>query len=224
MSDGGSSSEAAVEPGLSHERVGVFADALFAIAMTLLVVEIPRPPTALIQGDDDRMVMASRLWGFLTGNSGQFLAFVIAFLILWTAWRGHHRMFDQITRASSRILFLHVPLLIVVVLLPYSTGLIGDSVSNPLAICLFAAAVAALLLSEAALLWAVLADGVLRPGEDRRALRVRAFMLAATGLFWLLTAGLTWVMDGVPYLWLLNPLVGVVSQRLAGRGPRRPAR
>ncbi|MDR8415186.1 hypothetical protein MTP10_41445, partial [Nonomuraea sp. 3-1Str] len=42
-----------------------------------------------------------------------------------------------------RIMARHVPLLIVVVLLPYATGLIGESAGNPLTVCLFAGAVAA---------------------------------------------------------------------------------
>ncbi|GAA3190977.1 hypothetical protein GCM10010486_69890 [Nonomuraea roseoviolacea subsp. carminata] len=202
-----------VAAGMTHERVGAFVDAVFAIAMTLLVVEIHRPPAGVVEGDEPRLVMAARLWDFLSGNWTTWLAFVIAFLILWGVWREHHRTLDLVTRVSPRIMARHVPLLVVVVLLPYATGLIGESVSNPLTVCVFAAAVAALLFAQAALLRAILRDDVLRPGTDVAAMRVQAATLLTVGAFWLLTAGLTWLVEGVPLLWLLSPVVGAVSAR-----------
>ncbi|MBN6055055.1 DUF1211 domain-containing protein, partial [Nonomuraea sp. RK-328] len=201
------------EPGMTHERVGAFVDAVFAIAMTLLVVEIQRPPAGLVEGDEPRLVMAARLWDFLGGNWSTWLAFLIAFLILWGVWREHHRTLDMVTRVSRRIMARHVPLLVVVVLLPYATGLIGESVSNPLTVCLFAGAVAALLFAQAALLRAILRDGVLRPGTDVAAMRVQAATLMVAAVFWLLTAGLTWLVEGVPLLWVLAPAVSAVSSR-----------
>ncbi|MEV0199550.1 TMEM175 family protein [Nonomuraea sp. NPDC050691] len=202
-----------VAAGMSHERVGAFVDAVFAIAMTLLVVEIDRPPAGLVEGDEPRLVMAARLWDFLGDNWGTWLAFLIAFLILWGVWREHHRTLDLVTRVSRRIMARHVPLLVVVVLLPYATGLIGESASNPLTVCLFAGAVAALLFAQAALLRAILRDQVLRPGTDVGAMRAQAATLMAVGVFWLFTAGLTWLVEGVPLLWLLSPVVGAISSR-----------
>ncbi|MGW7482830.1 TMEM175 family protein [Nonomuraea muscovyensis] len=217
MSDGGAARSAGVEPGESHERVGAFVDAVFAIAMTLLAVEIPRPPAELVESDAPRMVLAARLWDFLGGDWSTWMAFVIAFLILWGVWRHHHRTLDLVTRVTRRVMRWHVPLLLVVVLLPYATGLIGETVRNPLAVCLFAGTVAALLLSQAGLLRAIVGDGALRPGANGRAMRVQAGTLAVVGVFWLATAGLTWMMDGVVFLWLLGPVVGGVAARAIGR-------
>ncbi|WP_436761300.1 TMEM175 family protein [Streptosporangium sp. V21-05] len=105
---------ATIPPGRSHERVGAFTDAVFAIAMTLLVIEIPRPEgpeaEAMEAGEGgDRMAVAGRLWDFLAQNSWVFLAFVVAFLMLWAAWRQHHKVFDQLTHVPQRTLNLHVP-------------------------------------------------------------------------------------------------------------------
>ncbi|MDR8412001.1 TMEM175 family protein [Nonomuraea sp. 3-1Str] len=203
----------AVAPGMTHERVAMFVDAVFAIAMTLLAVEIPRPPANVAEGEGSRLARAARLWDFLGDNWSTWLAFVIAFLILWGVWREHHRTLDMVVRVSPRIMARHVPLLIVVVLLPYATGLIGESAGNPLTVCLFAGAVAALLFAQAALLRAILRDQVLRPDADAAAMRVEAATLMVVGAFWLLTAGLTWLVDGVPLLWVLSPVVGSVSGR-----------
>lgn len=215
--EGGAVRAGAVPPGQGAERVAAFVDAVFAIAMTLLAVELPRPPAELIEGDQTRPVMAARLWDFLGDNWGTWLAFVIAFLILWGVWREHHRTLDLVSRVTPRMMWWHVPLLLVVVLLPYASALIGETVANPLAVCLFAGAVAALLLTQAGLLRAVVRDGALRPEADARELRVRAGTLAVVGAFWLLTAGLTWLVDGVTPLWLLTPVVGRAAARVLGR-------
>ncbi|MET7283714.1 TMEM175 family protein [Kribbella sp. NPDC005582] len=210
----------AVAPGLTSHRVGMFTDAVFAIAMTLLVIELPKP--ARNTDGADRMAMASELWRFLGDNAGSFLAFVVAFLMLWAAWRQHHAVFDQLDRVTPAIMFLHIPLLILVVLLPYPTALVGESlagelVDNPLSICLFAGTEALLLLCQAALLSVVVHSGVLKPGSDDRPLRIKAIMLAAFGLFWALTAVLTWWFSKVPVVWLLSPVVATGSSKLADR-------
>ncbi|WP_433251007.1 TMEM175 family protein [Streptosporangium sp. CA-135522] len=205
-----------VPPGMSHERVGMFADAVFAIAMTLLVIEIPRPEGGE-GGGEDRMAMAAELWRFLGHNSGSFLAFIIAFLMLWATWRQHHTLLDQIGRVTHGMVFLHIPLLVLVVLLPYPTALIGESSENPLSICLFAGTEAALLLCQAALLFVVVRSGVLNAGVDVTRIRVQAVTLTAIGLFWALTAGLTWKFDGMALAWMLTPVVAVVTVRITRR-------
>ncbi|MFF5209646.1 TMEM175 family protein [Streptosporangium sp. NPDC000396] len=206
----------ATPPGLTHERVGMFADAVFAIAITLLVIELPRPEGHVEEGGD-RLAMAGALWHFLGEHSGEFLAFFIAFMVLWVAWRQHHTTFDQITRATPGMMLLHVPLLIFVVLLPYPTALIGENSVNPLSVALFAGSEAGLLLSQAALLIAAVRGGVLRPGADVTRLRIHAVRLIVIAVFWLITAGLTWLVDGVPLAWLLTPVVAMPAAKIARR-------
>ncbi|GAA4576355.1 TMEM175 family protein [Planotetraspora kaengkrachanensis] len=205
-----------VPPGLTHERMGMFTDAVFAIAMTLLVIEIPRPEGLSRRGEADRMAMARELWHFLGENAGIFLAFLIAFLVLWATWRQHHRLFDQITGMSRWMLRIHIPLLILVVLLPYPTALIGEASLNPLSVTLFAIAEAGLLFCQAGLNVAAVRGGVTKPGTDVFHLRVMALTLTVNGAFWLVTAALSWVMDGVPYLWVLTPLI-ILGGHRAGR-------
>ncbi|GII54972.1 hypothetical protein Pth03_33610 [Planotetraspora thailandica] len=212
-----------VPPGLTHERVSMFSDAVFAIAMTLLVIELPRPENGAVPDDPDRLAMARELWHFLAQNNGTFLAFIIAFLMLWATWRQHHRLFDQITRMTSPMVSIHIPLLVLVVLLPYPTALIGESMLNPLTVTLFAGTEAGLLFCSAALNIAVVRGGVAKPGADLLALRVTAAMLIAVGAFWTLTAALTWVMDNVAYLWLLTPFIVTGATRTARRILAKPA-
>ncbi|MDR8407502.1 TMEM175 family protein [Nonomuraea sp. 3-1Str] len=214
--------EAAPPAGLTHERVGMFTDAVFAIAMTLLAIELPRPEGEAAEPHGDRLAMAAELWQYLSQHSGTFLAFFIAFMMLWTAWRQHHRLFDRITYLSRGMMLLHLPMLIFVALLPYPTALIGDNSANPLSVTLFAGSEAVLLLCQAALITSAL-RGPIKAGTDIRRLRVLAVSLWAVGGFWLLTAALTWVMENVPLLWLLTPVVAVAAVRVGRRLVPEPA-
>ncbi|MDX6281694.1 MAG: potassium channel family protein, partial [Kribbellaceae bacterium] len=185
------------------------------------VIEIPKPERGAGHGED-RMAMASQLWRFLGDNVGSFVAFVVAFLMLWAAWRQHHAVFDQLERVTPAMMFLHIPLLILVVLLPYPTALVGESLvgefaDNPLTICLFAGVEALLLLCQAALLAVVVRSGVLKAGADGRQLTIKAFMLTVFGLFWALTAVLTWWFSNIPLAWILSPAVATGASKIAGR-------
>jgi uncharacterized membrane protein len=211
-----------VPPGMTHERVGMFTDAVFAIAMTLLVIELPRPQDGTMGDGADRLAMARELWHFLGENYGTFLAFIIAFLVLWATWRQHHRLFDQMTRMTRVMVWIHIPLLVFVVLLPYPTALIGESTLNPLSVTLFAGTEAGLLFCQAALNVAVVRGEVAKPGTDVFRLRVTSVMLTAVGAFWTLTAVLSWVMDNVPYLWLLTPVIVAGGTRMAHRVLSKP--
>jgi uncharacterized membrane protein len=195
-----------VRPGHTHERVGVFTDAIFAIAITLLALELPRP-----ERED-----FGRLSAFLGDHFSSFLAFAIAFLMLWFAWRAHHTLFDQITRVSQAVLALHIPLLFFVVSLPYATSLFGEAAGltdeaargRAGAIGLFAANEAILMLCQGAMITVVLRQGLIRAETNVGRLRAGSWVNWAIGLFWALTAVLSgWAADLVPFLWIATPLI-----------------
>ncbi|GAA0369766.1 hypothetical protein GCM10009530_19790 [Microbispora corallina] len=198
--------EPRVRPGLTHERVGVFADAIFAIAITLLALELPRP-----ERED-----YARLGAFLGDHANSFVAFAIAFLMLWFTWRAHHSLFDQITRVSQRVLALHVPLLFFVAFLPYTTSVFGEATGLPdeaaggraLAIALFAANEAILMLCQGAMIAVVLRQGLQRPDANLSRLRTEGWVDWVGGVYWLLTAAVSGrAAEYVPFLWLATPLI-----------------
>jgi uncharacterized membrane protein len=67
--------------GHTAERVGFFTDAVFAIAMTLLVIEIPRPGAADFEVGDGvtKGQAAGKLWHFLVDQRSDFYAYALAF-------------------------------------------------------------------------------------------------------------------------------------------------
>ncbi|WP_162795694.1 TMEM175 family protein [Nonomuraea lactucae] len=201
-----------VPAGLSRERVAGFTDAILAIAITLLVLEIPRP------GASDIPELAA----FLASQAGSFFAFVITFLVLWKVWRAHHTLFDKIERLSRPLVAAHLPLLIFAVLLPYGItvfGLVSDDLKQDtagvLAVGLLAANVAVVLLTQALLTSLVLRQRLYRPGADVAGLRSDARVGWAIGLYWAATAvGCAWIAPIVPYLWIASPGVGYLAHAL----------
>jgi uncharacterized membrane protein len=198
----------------------MFTDAIFAIAITLLALDLPRPSSDADFRD---------LGGFLRDQTSSFAAFALAFLMLWSAWRGHHTLFDQVGRASQGLLVVHIPLLFFAVLLPYSTAVFGEAIdsthqssSAALAVGLFAGNEALLLLCLAVLTVLVLRQRLYRPGVDMARLRTDCWAGWGIALFWVATAvGAIWIPYVIPYLWFATPLVGYGVTRLAALLPGR---
>ena len=98
------------------ERLAFFTDAVVAIAITLLALELKVP-----EGDSWAQVRAS-----VGELSNTYLAFGISFVIIATAWTGHHSMFRYVTRADGRLLLLNLGWLLMIVIAPFVTRMIVD--------------------------------------------------------------------------------------------------
>jgi uncharacterized membrane protein len=99
-------------------RVVAFSDGVFAITVTLLVLEI-RPPT------DNRDLLDGllALWP-------SYLAYVVSFMFIGQVWVNHHVMFDHIRAADRVILFLNTVLLMVVAFLPFATSVLAEALRS----------------------------------------------------------------------------------------------
>lgn len=188
------------------ERVGMFSDAVFAIAITLLVLEIPRP------SEDD----FADLGGFLADHEGSFLAFALAFLMLWFSWRAHHALFDQLHRVSQPILLLHVPLLLFSAFLPYTMNLWSETTSThsapaesvALALALFAGTEAILMACQGALFTLALAQGLLNENADARRMNTSAWVYWGGAVLWGASAVLAFsIGENVSFVWMATPFV-----------------
>ncbi|MFC1418989.1 TMEM175 family protein [Streptacidiphilus sp. N8-3] len=96
------------------DRLIAFSDAVVAIAMTLLALELPVP-----SGDT-----AAELWASARHNQGHYLAFLISFVVIAAAWQQHHRVFDRLRRVDSRLRSLNMLWLLMIVLNPFATKLL----------------------------------------------------------------------------------------------------
>jgi uncharacterized membrane protein len=97
-------------------RLVAFSDAVFAITITLLVLEIrpPRDYTHLLHG-------LGALWP-------SYLAYAVTFLFIGQVWANHHVMFDHIRAANRTVLLLNTVLLMVVAFLPFATSVVAGAV------------------------------------------------------------------------------------------------
>lgn len=101
------------------ERMILFSDAVFAIAITLLVIEIKVP-------EIHEEVSDKALFHSLGHLVPKFLGFIISFLLIGLYWTIHHRMFGYVTDYNSRLLWLNLFFLFFIVLMPFSTGFYGE--------------------------------------------------------------------------------------------------
>lgn len=123
---------------LPRDRVVFFSDAVFAIAMTLLAIEIRVPTHAA--------VAAQGMAGALVSMLPLFLGYAISFLVTGLFWMGHLRIWERARHVDSGLLWLNILQLMFVALLPFSTGLYVEYVGDGLAFAFYCANLAAIAL------------------------------------------------------------------------------
>ena len=101
-------------PALSTGRLEAFSDGVFAVAITLLVLNLTVPEVA-----------SGGLWNGLQKEWPRFASYVVSFLVIGIIWVNHHGLFRQIVRVDRILLFFNLILLMSVVLIPFSTGLLA---------------------------------------------------------------------------------------------------
>ncbi|MEO7916524.1 MAG: TMEM175 family protein [Dokdonella sp.] len=134
------------------ERLVFFSDAVFAIVITLLVLEIRTPELGSAASERQWLTAILELLP-------HFGAFMLSFLVIGALWMSHHRLFMMVRQYDERLLWPNLLLLLSVAFLPFTTSLLS---TGSLAITPFAFYAASLLL--ASLLKARLARVALSPG------------------------------------------------------------
>jgi uncharacterized membrane protein len=101
------------------ERLILFSDAVFAIAITLLVIEIKIPE---INGPATNQALLISLVHLIP----KFVGFIISFLLIGIYWTVHHRMFGFVTAYDRKLLVLNLAFLFFIVLMPFSNGFYSE--------------------------------------------------------------------------------------------------
>jgi len=99
---------------VSTSRIEAFSDGVFAIAITLLVLEI-KPP-----------VHSTDLWHDLGRLWPSYVAFVVSFFTIGVIWVNHHRQFELFVRADRTLMFLNLLLLLWVAFIPFPTSVVAE--------------------------------------------------------------------------------------------------
>jgi uncharacterized membrane protein len=185
------------------ERLVFFSDAVFAIAITLLVIEIDIPSGA----EDVGTALADR-WP-------QFLSFVLSFLVIGIFWVAHHRMFRFIARVDTRLLWINLVLLMCVAFLPFPTAVLGDHDNNRASVLFYAGAMALAGIASASL-WRYAAHArLLVETIDSRTIRYMGHRSLVTPAAFLLSIPFAFVDPRVAQAFWYLPfaLIGFVTRR-----------
>ena len=103
-------------------RVEAFSDGVFAIAITLLILDIKAPNTSAAAGDLLRALLAQ--WP-------TYVAFLSSFATIGSMWINHHRLFTHIGRADNVLLQLNLLLLLGVTVVPFPTSVLARNLGGP---------------------------------------------------------------------------------------------
>jgi len=100
-------------------RLEAFCDGVFAIALTLLIIDIRIPSTASIHTTHE-------FWMALKDLSPSILAFLLSFIVIFIAWVNHHAILKLVHKSSLYFIYANGLLLLTVVVVPFPTSLVGE--------------------------------------------------------------------------------------------------
>jgi uncharacterized membrane protein len=133
---------------MNHSRLHALTDGIFAIVMTLLVLELKVPV--------QKVVSNGALWEILKGQSAIFISYFISFTVLFVYWRVHNYIITILTRnITISLLNFNAVFLFFVGVVPFSTHILGAYPHVPLAICVYAVNVILIGLTLVVMRWFV---------------------------------------------------------------------
>ena len=107
------------------ERLILFSDAVFAIAITLLVIEIKIPE---VHGTREHPITEEAILQKLAELIPKFIGFIVSFLLIGQYWIVHHRMFSFVVNYTDRLIWMNILFLFATALMPFSTGFYSEYV------------------------------------------------------------------------------------------------
>jgi uncharacterized membrane protein len=196
-------SEAASETGV--ERIVLFSDAVIAIAITLLVLDIKLP--ALPENAD-----SAALADALVEIGPKITAYGVSFLVVGQFWCSHFLRFRYICRADMRLIWINLMFLMAIGFVPFASAVLSEH-ANAVAYALYDGTMAVVALLSAALWgYAIAGDRLVRPGlapEIRR--QSLAGPLKVAGVFLISAIAAQYDIRAGRWIWLL--LIPAAIQR-----------
>ena len=186
-----------IEAAVGTERLVAFSDGVFAVAITLLVLDVRLPdlPAHVSNG-----ALAAALVSILPKIGG----YVLSFLVVGEFWYLHHQRFRYIVRCDSPLIWLNLLLLLTVSFVPFASAVLSEY-GNATSHALYDGTMALTALLSA-ILWgyAIAGDRLVRPGLDPRIRRRGlAGSLQVAGVFILSGVVVLFSVHGARWVWLL---------------------
>jgi uncharacterized membrane protein len=192
-------------------RLLSLSDGVVAIALTLLVLQLAVPT---LQGLHHQPDDAGQLASALGSQGDQFVSYLISFYVIAQFWLAHHRVFRHISGHHEGLAWWNFVFLFTITIMPFSSNLLGDYASNPLAVDIFALNLLLASLSTQAVVVFGRRRHLFGPGVTPAVVtagRVRSTAVIGVAV---LSMGLAWVStDAAKYSWLLIAIAPWVANR-----------
>ena len=209
----------------SVARLLTLSDNVVAIALTLLIFQLKVPAAAQVAHPDSAADLAAQL----ARQADQLISYLIAFYVVAQFWLAHHRVFRRVAGHQEGLAWWNFAFLFTITAMPFTSSLLGQYGSNPLAVDIFAVNVLlASLATQATLLFGQRRDVLTEPADPAEA-RARAARVTVVVAALAVSVALAWVnTSAAKYCWLLIPLAPWAANRWAARttpgtGPAGPA-
>jgi uncharacterized membrane protein len=190
MSDAPSTSDARSDRLIPSQRVETFSDGVFAIAITLLVLDLAVPSRD--QTPDGALARALR------HEWPAYFAYLVSFLVIGIIWVNHHTVFDKVRLVDRLVLFANLGLLLMVSAIPFPTHLLAEYLTagtdSHIAAAIYSATMLAMGLAYTVLWLTVTRDArLLREDIDRATSRAALRRFGLGNIVYLATIGLSFV-------------------------------
>ena len=208
------SQEQKIEGGRELDRIVFFSDAVFAIAITLLVlnIEVPDIPLDLV---------SEELPGRLLDLWPKLLSYVLSFLVILMFWTAHHSIFRPIKSYDRGLIWLNSLFLMFIAFLPFPTALLGAYPDQQLVVAIYAGSFAITRLLLTAVWWyATSGHRLVDDGLDLGTIRAWSVRGLAIPLVFLISIVVSFFsVEGAVYSSLLLFVVDFVLLRILRRYP-----
>lgn len=173
---------------IGRGRVEALSDGVFAIVVTLLVLEIEVPKVAAHDS-------LAELAGALLALAPKFVSWVISFVTVCVIWLNHHRLFKLMSRVDNGIFWWNANLLLWTSLIPFPTALMGDYATNRLAVSFYGWVMFLMALGFVLIRWHMhRKPDLLQDGVDRAVFRKGTLYSIAIGpVAYAVGSGLAWM-------------------------------
>jgi uncharacterized membrane protein len=176
---------------IEFSRIVAFSDGVFSIAITLLVLEL-KLPEHLADGE---------IWRALRDQHEQFLAYAISFAVIARFWLVHHGFFSEVKAFNSRLIGLNMFYLAFIVLIPFSSQVLGEYGGTLPAVVVYSVNLAAVVLIGQGMAWDARRNGLATSdAETEREGLLRAAFIS--GVFLLSIVVALFDPSIAPYMWL----------------------
>jgi uncharacterized membrane protein len=201
--------ESRPEAGRELDRIVFFSDAVFAIAITILVLDI-RVPDGLWPAELPAQVLS--LWP-------KYLGYAISFLVLAVYWQAHHRVFKPIRGYDGTLVWLNFFFLMAIAFLPFPTSLLGEYGGQRISVAVYGANAAAASLLLSAISWyAIKGHRLVAHDLDEEQGRLRWLQGLAVAAVFLASIGVSFFSPtAAMYSWLLLLTTDTLVRRLRSR-------